>query len=55
MATEEALNPSNKPASFQGEAAYRLLFDRNPWPMWVYDAQTLHFLAVNEAAAASYG
>ena len=55
MATEEALNPSDKPAAFQGEAAYRLLFDRNPWPMWVYDAQTLHFLAVNEAAVASYG
>ena len=37
------------------EAGYRLLFDCNPWPMWVYDRQTLYFLAVNEAALAGYG
>lgn len=35
--------------------SYRLLFERNPLPMWVYDAQTLHMLAVNEAALAQYG
>jgi diguanylate cyclase (GGDEF)-like protein/PAS domain S-box-containing protein len=38
-----------------GEAGYRLAFDRNPQPMWVYDAETLGFLAVNDAAVASYG
>ncbi len=33
----------------------RLLFQRNPQPMWVYDPQTLCFLAVNEAAVQHYG
>lgn len=31
------------------------LFDRNPLPMWIYDLQTLAFLAVNDAAIESYG
>jgi two-component system, cell cycle sensor histidine kinase and response regulator CckA len=34
---------------------YRLLFEKNPRPMWVYDLQSLAFLAVNEAAVAQYG
>jgi diguanylate cyclase (GGDEF)-like protein/PAS domain S-box-containing protein len=34
---------------------YRLLFDRNPQPMWVYDMETLRFLAVNDATVARYG
>ncbi|MEX2459255.1 MAG: PAS domain S-box protein [Actinomycetota bacterium] len=34
---------------------YRLLFESNPNPMWVYDLQTLEFLAVNEAALQAYG
>ncbi len=33
----------------------RLLFDSNPHPMWVFDAETLAFLAVNDAAIALYG
>ena len=37
------------------EAPYQLLFQANPSPMWVCDAQTLHFLAVNDAAIAQYG
>jgi two-component system cell cycle sensor histidine kinase/response regulator CckA len=37
------------------EARYRLLFLGNPHPMWVYDRQTLGFLAVNEAAVQLYG
>ena len=37
------------------EATYRHLFDCNPQPMWVYDLETLEFLAVNEAAVAKYG
>ncbi|HUP91822.1 MAG TPA: EAL domain-containing protein [Solimonas sp.] len=36
-------------------AQYRLLFDSNPHPMWVYDLQTLGFLAVNAAALQQYG
>jgi two-component system, cell cycle sensor histidine kinase and response regulator CckA len=37
------------------EERYRLLFDRNPIPMWAYDTRTLRILAVNEAAIAQYG
>jgi PAS domain S-box-containing protein len=33
----------------------RLLFDTNPAPMWVFDATTLRFLDVNDAAVAQYG
>ncbi|HET6604756.1 MAG TPA: EAL domain-containing protein [Xanthomonadaceae bacterium] len=39
----------------RAEAEYRLLFERNPLPMWVVDAQTLCFVRVNEAAIARYG
>ncbi|AFY99305.1 PAS domain S-box protein [Calothrix sp. PCC 6303] len=37
------------------EARYRLLFESNPHPMWVFDSETLVFLAVNQAAIAHYG
>jgi len=37
------------------EARYRLLFESNPFPMWVYDLETLSFLAINEAAVHCYG
>jgi two-component system, cell cycle sensor histidine kinase and response regulator CckA len=37
------------------EEWYRLLFDANPLPMWVYDIETLAFVAVNDAAVAHYG
>ena len=33
-----------------GDAGYRMLFEASPLPTWVYDAETLQFLAVNEAA-----
>ncbi len=32
-----------------------LMFSANPYPMWVYDCDTLRFLAVNEAAVNAYG
>jgi len=32
-----------------------LLFDSNPQTMWIYDLETLQFLAVNDAAIANYG
>ncbi len=38
-----------------GEARYRRLFEENPCPMWVYDLETLRFLAVNPAAVRHYG
>ncbi|MCP5424573.1 MAG: PAS domain S-box protein [Gammaproteobacteria bacterium] len=37
------------------EERYRRLFDINPQPMWVYDLETLAFLAVNKAAIRHYG
>jgi two-component system, cell cycle sensor histidine kinase and response regulator CckA len=39
----------------ESEKQYRLLFEANPQPMWVYDRNTLAFLAVNEAAILHYG
>jgi hypothetical protein len=44
---EEALRHS--------EERYRLLFEANPQPMWVFDRETLTFLAVNQAAVDHYG
>jgi PAS domain S-box-containing protein len=37
------------------EERYRRLFDFNPQPTWIYDRQTLRFLAVNHAAVRAYG
>jgi len=45
--TEEKLKKS--------EERYRLFFESSPLPMWVFDAETLRFLAVNEAAVRHYG
>lgn len=39
----------------ESERRYRTLFDANPIPMWVVDAKTLAFLAVNDAAIRLYG
>lgn len=44
---EDALRDSEK--------RYRLLFENNPLPMWLYDIETLTFLAVNESAIHQYG
>lgn len=44
---EEALRDS--------EARYKLLFESTPQPIWVYNEETLGFLAVNEAATKTYG
>ncbi len=37
------------------ERRYRLLFESSPHPMWIHDAESLRFLAVNQAMAAFYG
>ncbi|MBX7152939.1 PAS domain S-box protein [bacterium] len=39
----------------ESEIRYRLLFDSNPLPMWVFDSETLRFLAVNPASIQTYG
>jgi PAS domain S-box-containing protein/diguanylate cyclase (GGDEF)-like protein len=41
--------------SRESEKRYRELFQSNPHPMWVYDIETLRFLAVNDTAVARYG
>jgi diguanylate cyclase (GGDEF)-like protein/PAS domain S-box-containing protein len=37
------------------EHRYRMLFEMNPLPMWVYDLESLAFTAVNDAAVRHYG
>lgn len=39
----------------RSEEKYRLLFDNNPQPMWIYDLETLAFQEVNQAAVNHYG
>jgi len=39
----------------RSELHYRELFDLNPLPTWVFDRETLAFLAVNEQAVRTYG
>lgn len=39
----------------ESEEKYRVLFASSPMPMWVFDRDTLKFLAVNEAAIHHYG
>ncbi len=45
-----AENPLQK-----NKAEYRIFFDGNPNPMWVFHQQSLRFLEVNEAAITHYG
>jgi PAS domain S-box-containing protein len=42
-------------ALIESERRYRDLFDMNPQAMWVFEAETLQFLAVNNAAIRTYG
>lgn len=37
------------------EQSFRLLFESNPMPMWVFDIETKNFLGVNDAAVSHYG
>lgn len=39
----------------ESEARYRQMFQANPHPMWLYDLETLRFLAINAAAVTHYG
>ena len=48
---EQALRETRR----ESEEQYRLLFDANPNPMFVFDEDTLRFLAINGAAVRHYG
>ncbi|MHB1021687.1 MAG: PAS domain S-box protein [Acidobacteriaceae bacterium] len=50
LALQQALEQQSK-----SEAQYRLLFEQNPHPMFVYAISTLRFLAVNRATVERYG
>jgi diguanylate cyclase (GGDEF)-like protein/PAS domain S-box-containing protein len=50
VATHEDITESKR-----REASFRLLFEHSPVPMWVYDRETLRFLAMNDAAVEHYG
>jgi diguanylate cyclase (GGDEF)-like protein/PAS domain S-box-containing protein len=50
-----SLTISDVTALKRSEASFRLLFDNNPMPMWVFDAETTEFLSVNDAAVQHYG
>jgi len=39
----------------ESERQYRVIFDGNATPMWIFDQETLAFLQVNDAALAHYG
>ena len=39
----------------ESEERHRKLFENNPHPTWVFDRETLRFLAVNAAAVRKYG
>lgn len=39
----------------ESEMRYRLLFEANPEPMWVFSRESLRFVAVNQAAAHFFG
>lgn len=39
----------------ESEGTFKSLFYKHPNPMWVYDLESLYFLAVNEAAVRFYG
>lgn len=54
LQTEVADRKLAEKALRDSEGRYRLLFDSNPFPMWVYDLEDLSFLAVNEAAVHRY-
>src|SRR5262249_56265425 len=39
----------------ESEARYQLLFEGNSLPTWIFDVETLKFVAVNETAVSQYG
>ncbi|MBZ5577051.1 MAG: PAS domain S-box protein [Acidobacteriia bacterium] len=46
--------PARPPLDGKAVDPYRVVFDMNPQPMWVCDAQSLRILAANDAAVLKY-
>lgn len=53
--SHNALGRSRRNGWETGGEEYRRLFEAVPQPMWVYDVETLRFLAVNDATVRAYG
>jgi two-component system cell cycle sensor histidine kinase/response regulator CckA len=45
----------NSAQPLESEISFRLLFENNPSPMWIYDAATFEFLNVNKEAVSLLG
>ena len=41
--------------AYEAAESFKLVFEDNPVPMWLFDPETLKFLAVNDAAVIHYG
>ncbi|HUC84014.1 MAG TPA: PAS domain S-box protein, partial [Candidatus Acidoferrales bacterium] len=54
-ATERARRQAAEEDLRRSEEQYRLLFQGNPHPMWVFDLESLAILEVNDAATRHYG
>lgn len=39
----------------KNDEQYRMMFNSNPTPMWIYDLESLRFMTVNQAAVTKYG
>jgi len=55
LKTEVQRRQRTAEALSETEQRYQLLFYKNPLPMWVFDLDSLAFLAVNDAAIEKYG
>ncbi len=55
MSRDIAAQKQAEQALRRSEEQYRVLFTSNPQPMWVAEATSLKFLAVNDAAIRQYG
>jgi len=55
LASELARRAATAIETERTAARYRMLFEASPLPMWVYEAESLRFLAVNDAAVRKYG
>ena len=53
--TDQPSAPDLAAALSEGDERFRALLDVLPLPIFVYDAETLRYLAVNQAAIAHYG